>query len=91
MSSSQPVLPSIVRPGQAPEGPPGWEAQRIQREEEARQGGEAATGGGLQNLKHKVHQLGEKMHLVEPKDPEQRTAAQQQNASTGPEIAPRGS
>lgn len=33
---------------------------------------------GIAGIKEKVHKIGEKMHLVEPKDPAQRSAAQLQ-------------
>lgn len=33
---------------------------------------------GVAGIKEKVHKIGEKMHLVEPKDPAQRSAAQLQ-------------
>lgn len=33
---------------------------------------------GMAGIKEKVHKIGEKMHLVEPKDPAQRSAAQLQ-------------
>ncbi|EPQ29425.1 uncharacterized protein PFL1_03180 [Pseudozyma flocculosa PF-1] len=92
MSSSETTAPaSIVRPGRAPEGPPGWEDERIRKEQaaaEQRQSDQAGGAGGLQSMKDRLHKIGEKLDLVEPKDPAQQTQAQQQNASTGPEFAP---
>lgn len=63
---------SIVRPGNKPEGPSGWEEKRIERHvsdtqqaQEAEEERESATG--LKGLKEKIHKLGEKMAFVEPK------------------------
>ncbi|PWZ02140.1 hypothetical protein BCV70DRAFT_198419 [Testicularia cyperi] len=75
--------PSIIRPGKAPEGPPGWEKRRIekqvqQEQEQEKRNHRRENSSGMQGIKDKVHKIGEKMHLVEPRDPAQRTAAQLQ-------------
>lgn len=74
---------SVIRPGKAPEGPPGWEERRIEKhieqsEEQQRKNHRREQSTGVQGIKENLHKIGEKMHLVEPKDPAQRTAAQLQ-------------
>ena len=83
MSTTTTPTPSIIRPGKAPEGPPGWEERRIEKQVEAEQAQEKRNhrrenSSGMAGIKEKVHKIGEKMHLVEPKDPAQRSAAQLQ-------------
>ncbi|GAC92955.1 fungal specific transcription factor domain protein [Pseudozyma hubeiensis SY62] len=91
-TTSKPV-PSVIRPGKTPEGPPGWEERRVEKQVQAEQAQEKRNhrrenSTGMAGIKEKVHKIGEKMHLVEPKDPSQRSAAQLQDASTMPEQAP---
>lgn len=74
---------SVIRPGKAPEGPPGWEQRRVEKhieqsQEQERKNHRREHSSGVQGIKESFHKLGEKMHLVEPKDPSQRTAAQLQ-------------
>ncbi|GAK63168.1 uncharacterized protein PAN0_002d1371 [Moesziomyces antarcticus] len=93
MTTTTKPVPSVIRPGKAPEGPPGWEERRIEKQINDQQANERRnhrreSSTGLAGIKEKVHKIGEKMHLVEPKDPTQRTAAQLQDASTMPEKAP---
>ncbi|SPO26242.1 uncharacterized protein UTRI_02518 [Ustilago trichophora] len=93
MSTETKPVASIIRPGKAPEGPPGWEERRIEKQIEQEKAQEKRnhrreSSTGIAGIKEKVHKIGEKMHLVEPKDPSQRTAAQLQDASTMPEKAP---
>ncbi|EST08491.1 hypothetical protein PSEUBRA_001914 [Kalmanozyma brasiliensis GHG001] len=93
MATTTKPAPSIIRPGKAPEGPPGWEERRIEKQIQAEQAQERRNhrrenSTGIAGIKEKVHKIGEKMHLVEPKDPAQRSAAQLQDASTMPEQAP---
>lgn len=81
MNTESKPVPSIIRPGKAPEGPPGWEQRRIEKqiqEEKAqeRRNHRRESSTGMAGIKEKVHKIGEKMHLVEPKDPSLRTAAQ---------------
>ena len=82
MSGPKKPIASVVRPGRAPEGPPGWEEKRIEKEQAAtertKEENERPPSTGLQGIKDKIHHLGEKMHLVVPKNPEDQTAAQQQ-------------
>ncbi|KAJ1025645.1 hypothetical protein NDA18_003986 [Ustilago nuda] len=93
MTSVNKPAPSVIRPGKAPEGPSGWEERRVEKQIEQQQAQERRNhrrenSAGMAGIKEKVHKIGEKMHLVEPKDPSQRTAAQLQDASTMPERAP---
>lgn len=73
-------VPSIVRPGPDPAGPEGWEERRIEKEE-AREEEAAAnspqgksghhrssSSGSGSGIKDKLHRVGEKLALVEPKD-----------------------
>ncbi|PWN54185.1 hypothetical protein IE53DRAFT_383273 [Violaceomyces palustris] len=78
--------PSVVRPGKDPLGPPGWEEKRIRQETEMAKERRSSGGGsgGVSLIKEKIYNLGERMHLVEPKDPDSQTDAQRQNASTTP-------
>nr|CDI52956.1 putative protein [Melanopsichium pennsylvanicum 4] len=79
---TQPVA-SVIRPGKTPQGPPGWEERRLEKQAQAEavqqsRNHRRENSTGLAAIKEKVHKIGEKMHLVEPKDPSQRTAAQLQ-------------
>ncbi len=83
MSTPTKPTASVIRPGKAPEGPPGWEERRIEKQIEAQEAQEKRNhrrenSTGIAGMKEKIHNLGEKMHLVEPRDPAQRTAAQLQ-------------
>lgn len=83
MTTTSKPVPSVIRPGKAPEGPPGWEERRVEKQVQAEQAQEERNyqrenSTGLAGIKEKVHKIGEKMHLVEPKDPAQRSAAQLQ-------------
>lgn len=87
MTTTSKPAPSVIRPGKAPEGPPGWEERRIEKQMQAEQAQEKRNhrrenSTGIAGIKEKVHKIGEKMHLVEPKDPAQRSAAQLQVSST---------
>ncbi|KAJ9475137.1 Fungal specific transcription factor domain protein [Pseudozyma hubeiensis] len=93
MATNSKPVPSVIRPGKTPEGPPGWEERRVEKQVQAEQAQEKRNhrrenSTGMAGIKEKVHKIGEKMHLVEPKDPSQRSAAQLQDASTMPEQAP---
>lgn len=86
MTDNNKPTPSVIRPGKAPEGPPGWEERRIEKQIEDQKAQEKRnhrreSSTGMAGIKEKVHKMGEKMHLVEPKDPAQRTEAQLQVSS----------
>lgn len=77
------AVASVIRPGQSAAGPPGWEERRIEKESQEAQAEQdrihdRESSTGLAAMKEKVHKLGESLHLVEPKDPQQRTQAQMQ-------------
>ncbi|KAJ1020723.1 hypothetical protein NDA16_004115 [Ustilago loliicola] len=87
MTTVNKPVPSVIRPGKAPEGPPGWEERRVEKQIEAQETQERRnhrreSSTGMAGIKEKVYKIGEKMHLVEPKDPSQRTAAQLQVSIT---------
>lgn len=87
MTTVNKPAPSVIRPGKAPEGPSGWEERRVEKQIEQQQAQERRNhrrenSAGMAGIKEKVHKIGEKLHLVEPKDPSQRTAAQLQVSVT---------
>jgi hypothetical protein len=83
MSETNQPVASVIRPGKESGGPPGWEERRVEKQlerqnEHERKNHQRQNSSGMQGIKDKVHRIGEKMHLIEPKDPSQRSPAQLQ-------------